>query len=654
MKEVIEFFSRLFDSSDWPPRWHCGKWSELHGWLYIISDLMIWSAYFAIPIVILRFISKRNDIRFIKLYFLFAAFILTCGITHLLDAVSFWIPLYRLNALTRFVTGILSWTTVYYIVKNLPVAFSLRSQEALEIEIEQRKLAEEKYKNLNLELTQRVEERTAELQKIIRENYQYKYALEESCIVAITDQKGIIKYANRNFSNISKFSQEELLGKDHRIINSGYHEKEFIRELWTTIANGKIWRGEIKNKAKDGTVYWVDTTIVPFLDEQNKPFQYIAIRADITSRKMVEENLVNSLKEVSDYKFALDESSIVAITDQSGIIKYVNQNFCNISKYSREELIGQDHRIINSGHHEKEFIRELWRTIAKGNIWRGELKNKAKDGSVYWVDTTIVPFLDNKNKPYQYVAIRSDITQRKIAEEENMILNVELENRVRERTDELESFSYSVSHDLRAPLRAINGYARILEEDYLSKFDKEGIRLLGEVQNNARRMGVLIDDLLTFSRLGKKEIRKSENDMNELITSVLAEVGTTDNPNVEIRIDKLHPIKADRALIAQVITNLISNAIKYSSKTKNAIVEISSKKINDEVVYTVHDNGVGFDMEYIDKLFCVFQRLHAQEEFAGTGVGLAIAKRIIQKHEGRIWAESHPGNGATFYFALPD
>ncbi len=142
--------------------------------------------------------------------------------------------------------------------------------------------------------------------------------------------------------------------------------------------------------------------------------------------------------------------------------------------------------------------------------------------------------------------------------------------------------------------------------------------------------------------------------MNELITSVLAEVGTTDNPNVEIRIDKLHPIKADRALIAQVITNLISNAIKYSSKTKNAIVEISSKKINDEVVYTVHDNGVGFDMEYIDKLFCVFQRLHAQEEFAGTGVGLAIAKRIIQKHEGRIWAESHPGNGATFYFALPD
>jgi len=654
MKEITEFFGRLFDSSDWPPRWHCGKWSELHGWLYIISDLMIWSAYFAIPIVILRFISKRNDIRFIKLYFLFAAFILTCGITHLLDAISFWIPAYRLNALTRFVTGILSWTTVYYIVKNLPVAFSSRSREALENEIEQRKQAEGKYKNLNLELTQRVKERTSELEKINRENYQYKYALEESCIVAITDQKGIIKYANQNFSNISKFTREELLGKDHRIINSGYHNKEFIRELWTTIANGKIWRGEIKNKAKDGTVYWVDTTIVPFLDEHNKPFQYIAIRADITSRKLVEENLVNSLKEVSDYKFALDESSIVAITDQSGIIKYVNQNFCNISKYSREELIGQDHRIINSGHHDKEFIRELWRTIAKGNIWRGELKNKAKDGSVYWVDTTIVPFLDDKNKPYQYVAIRSDITQRKLAEEENMILNLELENRVKERTEELESFSYSVSHDLRAPLRAINGYARILEEDYLSNFDEEGVRLLGEVQNNARKMGILIDDLLSFSRLGKKEIRKSELDMNELITTILAETVFTDNPNVEFKINKLHSIQADRALITQVMTNLISNAIKYSSKSKNALVEISSEKKNGEVIFSVHDNGVGFEMEYVDKLFGVFQRLHSQDEFAGTGVGLAMSKRIILKHDGRIWAESRPEEGATFHFSLPD
>ncbi|MCF8448000.1 MAG: PAS domain S-box protein, partial [Bacteroidia bacterium] len=159
----------------------------------------------------------------------------------------------------------------------------------------------------------------------------YKYALDESSIIAITDQKGIIKHVNENFCKISKYSIEELIGQDHRIINSAYHSKEFIKDLWTTIANGKVWKGELKNKAKDGTIYWVDTTIVPFLDAIGKPYQYVAIRYDITNRKKGEEELKTSLKEVSDYKYALDESAIVAITDQKGIIKHVNENFCKIS-----------------------------------------------------------------------------------------------------------------------------------------------------------------------------------------------------------------------------------------------------------------------------------------------------------------------------------
>ncbi len=174
----------------------------------------------------------------------------------------------------------------------------------------------------------------------------YKYALDESSIVAITDQKGIINYVNDNFCNISKYTAEELIGQDHRIINSGYHSKAFIKNLWTTIANGNVWKGELKNKAKDGTIYWVDTTIVPFLNADNKPYQYVAIRSDITDRKKGEEELKKILKEISDYKYALDESAIVAITDQKGIITHVNDNFCKISKYSNKELIGQDHRIL--------------------------------------------------------------------------------------------------------------------------------------------------------------------------------------------------------------------------------------------------------------------------------------------------------------------
>ncbi|MBW4493448.1 MAG: PAS domain S-box protein [Oscillatoria princeps RMCB-10] len=257
-----------------------------------------------------------------------------------------------------------------------------------------------------------------ERQKTLKELSDIKFALDQSAIVAVTDRKGVITYVNDKFCEISKYSREELLGQTHRIINSGYHSKDFFRDLWQTISSGEIWREEIKNRAKDGTYYWVDTTIVPFLDSHRQPFQYLAIRADITERKRAEEELQKTLKELSDIKFALDQSAIVARTDRRGVINYVNDKFCEISKYAREELLGRTHRVINSGHHSREFFTQLWETISSGKIWRGEIKNRAKDGTYYWVDTTIVPLLDESGKPFQYLAIRADITKRKQAEEE--------------------------------------------------------------------------------------------------------------------------------------------------------------------------------------------------------------------------------------------
>ena len=270
--------------------------------------------------------------------------------------------------------------------------------------------------------TSRPESERTRLDATSKELIDLKAALDEHAIVAITDPRGRITYANDKFCAISQYSREELIGQDHRIINSGYHPPEFFRELWSVIGRGQVWRGEIKNRAKDGSFYWVDTTIVPFLNEHGKPREYVAIRADITSRKLTEEALRAAAKEVADLKAALDEHAIVAITDPRGRITHANDKFCAISKYSREELIGQDHRIINSGSHPPEFFRELWSVIGRGQVWRGEIKNRAKDGSFYWVDTTIVPFLNEYGKPRQYVAIRADITQRKKTEETNAML----------------------------------------------------------------------------------------------------------------------------------------------------------------------------------------------------------------------------------------
>jgi len=219
---------------------------------------------------------------------------------------------------------------------------------------------------------------------------------------------------------------------------------------------------------------------------------------------------------------------------------------------------------------------------------------------------------------------------------------------------ELESFSYSVSHDLRAPLRALHGYSKILEEDYGEVLDDEGKRLLDNIQANARKMGTLVDDLLSFSRLGKKEIQKSPTNMNELIESALKEINNASPHNASIKVDALLTASADRFLLHQVWINLISNAVKYSGKKEKPEVEIGSFKSENEVVFYIKDNGVGFNMDYVNKLFGVFQRLHSSVEFEGTGIGLANVQRIILKHGGRVWAEGKVDEGASFYFALPN
>jgi len=364
-----------------------------------------------------------------------------------------------------------------------------------------------------------------------------------------------------------------------------------------------------------------------------------------------EQQLKASLKEIGDLKAALDEHAIVAITNPQGKITYVNDKFCAISQYSREELLGQDHRLINSSHHPREFIANLWSTIAHGKVWKGEIKNRAKDGSFYWVATTIVPFLSDNGKPRQYVAIRADITERKLAEEQIRSLNSDLEQRVADRTEELESFSYSVSHDLRAPLRAMGGYARMLQEDLGGQIPPEATHKLERIYENANKMGQLIDGLLTFSRLSRQPLKKQKVLPAHLARRVFEELQLDQaGRQIKITIGDLPECRADATLLHQVFANLISNALKYTRQRDVATVTIGWDERLE--AYFVRDNGAGFDMQYAGKLFAVFQRLHRAEEFEGTGVGLAIVQRILYRHGGRIWAQAERDKGATFYFTV--
>ncbi len=606
----------------------------------------------------------------------------------------------------------------------------------------------------------------------------YKSALDRAFIVAITDTKGIIRYANNNFCKISKYSRSELIGQDHRIVSSGYHSKEFIRNLWVTIANGKIWRGELRNKAKDGTIYWVDTHIIPFLDEQGKPHQYLALRADITKHKEAEAQLLllasivstsedaifssnlnskiiswnagakgifgYSSDEVIDQPISMlipeermdednqimrkirqgqsvdhfetvrkrKDGSIIPVSVSVSPIKdsvgniigasrmarditnkklleirraeedrananirfrntldnmlegvqiigfdwryiYVNDSLVMHAKYSKEELLGSTVMEKYPGFEKTEIFKAYQRCFNERTSIHLENEFTFPDGSKGWFEFSFQPV------PEGIFILSMDITEQKKAEQQIGELNASLEQKVKERTAqfdavsrELEAFSYSISHELRAPLRAINGYAKILEEDYHSLFDENAKRLLGVVQENSQRMGQLIDDLLAFSRLGRKEIQMVVVNMTKLVKSVVEDIKIIE-PSARIRIQELHPGWGDVALLKQVLVNFISNAVKYSSKEKASLVEIKSKIVGEDVVYSISDNGAGFDMAYVDKLFKVFQRLHTLEEFEGTGVGLAIVQRIIAKHGGKVWAEGEIGKGATFYFSLP-
>ena len=510
-----------------------------------------------------------------------------------------------------------------------------------------------------------VKESLATTTAALKELADQKFALDQHAIVAITDVQGTITYVNDKFCAISKYSKEELIGQNHRILNSGHHPREFFQQIYHAIAKGKVWRGEIKNRAKDGSIYWVDTTVVPFIGEEGKPRQYVAIRADITERKRVEEAMKESLatteaalKELADQKFALDQHAIVAVTDVQGTITYVNDKFCAISQYSREELVGQNHRILNSGHHPKEFFQQMYRAIANGKVWRGEIKNRAKDASIYWVDTTVVPFVNATGKPEQYVAIRADITERKLAEQALADLNDDLEQRVMERTaqlqsanKELETFTYSVSHDLRAPLRHISGFSKILMEEFAASLAPEARRHLERIAEGARRMGLLVDELLRLAGIGRQDLRVQFVNLNELVVDVISVLSPdAEGRLTEWKIDNLGSISCDQVLIRQVFQNLIANALKFTRSRATGMIEIGRIDGAGESTFFVRDNGVGFDMKYADKLFGVFQRLHRVEDFEGTGIGLATVKRIVQKHGGRTWAEAVPGKGATFYF----
>jgi PAS domain S-box-containing protein len=375
---------------------------------------------------------------------------------------------------------------------------------------------------------------------------------------------------------------------------------------------------------------------------------------DVTDRRQAEETALRLAAIVNS-----SEDAIIGKT-LDGIITSWNPGAQKVFGYSSEEAVGQSMLILfppGRVNEEKEILER----ISRGeHVEHFETVRVGKDGKEIDVSVTLSPIVDRDGKTTGLSKIARDITQRKRAESEVHRLNAQLEQRVIERTSqleaankELESFSYSVSHDLRAPLRAIDGFSQAVQEDFGPQLPEEAQRHLRTIREGAQRMGALIDDLLTFSRLSRLPLTRAPVNTNQLVAELVTEMNPPGpNRHAEIEVKNLPESDADPALLKQVWINLLSNALKYTRHRQGAHIEIGAEESKGATTWFVRDNGAGFDMRYVDKLFGVFQRLHRAEEYEGTGVGLAIVQRIVQRHGGRVWADAAPDRGATFRFTL--
>lgn len=371
-------------------------------------------------------------------------------------------------------------------------------------------------------------------------------------------------------------------------------------------------------------------------------------KSDI-DRHELEKLLMNTNQELNQFQYALDQSSIVVITDSKGVITYVNDKFCEISQFSKKELIGNTHKIINSGHHPKSFFKDLWKTIGGGNVWVGEIKNKAKDGSFYWVFTSIVPFKNAEGVIYQYLAIRQDVTGRKKAE----LLSQQNTEKVKEKNKELEQFAYIASHDLQEPLRTVSSFVGLLEEEYSDKLDENASQYLEFISQASKRMSELVKGLLDYSRIGKGR-EKVIVDCNEVVNEIQQDLSVIiAETKAKIKVENLPSISAYNTELRLLFQNLISNAIKFRKKDQAPLIKISAKKKKNHYHFLIEDNGIGIANEHLERIFIIFQRLHNKHEYNGSGIGLAHCRKIVALHEGEIWVESELKRGSNFHFTIP-
>jgi PAS domain S-box-containing protein len=471
-------------------------------------------------------------------------------------------------------------------------------------------------------------------------------------MLSITSAAGSFQRLNPAFTKTLGWSIDELLARPFIEFVHPDDRAATLREVEEMLANGRdSIRFENRYQHQDGSYRLLSWISAP----DQSGLIYSAAR-DVTVSRLAEEQRDQVVKELADFKAALDQHAIVAVTDASGKIVYVNDKLCAISQFSREELIGKNHRLLNSGHHPREFFDDLWRTIRSGRVFKGEIQNRAKDGSYYWVDTTVVPFLDQQGLPVQYIAIRADITERKLAEQALMASKnaAELANRAKD------SFLATMSHEIRTPLGGLMGMLELLS---LSRLDLEQLDTLQTARDSGRSLLRILNDILDWTKIeeGKLELSPRAVSVAALVTEVAntySHVASANLVTLASHSDaRLSPaLLVDPLRLSQVLNNFVSNAIKFSPGGRAEIRAELLERLGDaeKLRFSVQDSGIGMTAEVQQKLFQRYGQASADTArmYGGTGLGLAICSRLAALLGGHIAVQSAPGQGSTFSLTL--
>jgi PAS domain S-box-containing protein len=413
-----------------------------------------------------------------------------------------------------------------------------------------------------------------------------------------------------------------------------------------------------------GKFVFLDVRKSPLYDLNGNMIGIVGSAQDVTNEREMSKQLAQSELQMSTLVGNLPGMVYRCLNERDWTMLFVSDGCLTVTGYTREDFVDNRMVLYNSLILEeyREPVWQKWQEVlAIGEMYDDEYRIRTASGEIKWVWERGRGIYSEQGDVLYLEGYIVDISDRKAAEDVILRMNDELELRVLERTSqlqeankELEAFSYSVSHDLRAPLRAIDGFTRILFEDYQPKLDEEGKRVCSVIQDNAIKMGQLIDDLLALSRLNRSDLHLTMINMEHLVRMVFNETTSTeDKQRINFTTSAKHPAMGDNVLLRQVVVNLLGNAVKFSSQRKTAEISFTSEINQEMAVYCISDNGAGFDMKYSDKLFGAFQRLHSVKEFEGTGIGLAIVQRIVHRHGGKVWAEGEVDKGASFYFSLP-